>query len=354
MSIASFHFSYEWNIHSTGDIGRQAMAKRASAQDVADLAGVSKWTVIRAFTPGASITETTRSKVMATAEKLNYRPNLLARSLATNLTHQVAVLVDDFDNPSKLGYLAKLTRALQANGLLALLVNINDHNDHVDALINAEQRQVDAVILFGTGFRNEMLADRRLKGAAPIFVLARGSQIEGVPAINCDTDRAMTEICDYLHAKGYRKPAFLAGPRVLSTALGRRRRFRELWLERGIELVSGMVADAYSDVSGAAAVRAFFSAPEGVPDIDVLMCENDALAFGAISVLRDEFGFKVPENIAIVGFDNTALAASPAFELTTYEQPMEEMVIAAVDMILGRRPVETVSFPGSLVARRSA
>jgi LacI family transcriptional regulator len=141
---------------------------------------------------------------------------------------------------------------------------------------------------------------------------------------------------------------------VLSTALGRRRSFRELWQEKNIELVSGVVAESYSEVSGAAAARAFFSAPEGVPDIDVLMCENDALAFGAISFLRYELGLKVPEDIAIVGFDNTALAASPAFELTTYEQPMDEMVMAAVDMILGRRPVETVSFPGSLVARRSA
>jgi LacI family transcriptional regulator len=330
------------------------MAKRATAQQVADLAGVSKWTVIRAFTPGASIRDNSRQKVLAAADALNYRPNLLARSLATNLTHQVAVLVDDFENPSKLGYLAKLTHALQSNGLLALLININDHNDHVDALINAEQRQVDAVILFGTAFRNEMLTDKRLRGAAPIFVLARGSQIEGVPAINCDTDRAMDEICDYLYAKGYRKPAFLAGPRVLSTALGRRRRFRELWHEKGIELVSGMIADSYSNVSGAAAMRAFLSAPEGVPAIDVLMCENDALAFGAISVLRYELGLRVPEDMAVVGFDNAAFAASPAFELTTYEQPMDEMAAAAVDMILGRRPVETVSFPGSLVVRHSA
>jgi LacI family transcriptional regulator len=332
----------------------EMMAKRATAQDVADLAGVSKWTVIRAFTPGASIKDNSRQKVLAAADTLNYRPNLLARSLATNLTHQVAVLVDDFENPSKLGYLGKLTRALQANGLLALLININDKNDHVDALINAEQRQVDAVILFGTAFRNDMLTDKRLTGAAPTFVLARGSQIEGVPAINCDTDQAMSEICEYLYAKGYRRPAFLAGPRVLSTALGRRRRFRELWQEKGIELVSGVVADSYSEVSGAAATRVLLSAPAAVPAIDVLMCENDALAFGAISLLRNELGLRVPEDIAIVGFDNTPFAASPAFELTTYEQPMDEMVMAAVDMILGRRPLETVSFPGSLIARRSA
>lgn len=330
------------------------MAKRATAQNVADLAGVSKWTVIRAFTPGASIRENSRQKVLDAANQLNYRPNLLARSLATNLTRQVAVLVDDFDNPSKLSYLAKLTHALQSNGLVALLININEHNDHVDALINAEQRQVDAVILFGTAFRNEMLTDKRLAGAAPMFVLARGSQIEGVPAINCDTDRAMREICEYIYAKGYRKPAFLAGPRVLSTALGRRRKFHDFWCDNGIEPVSGMVANAYSDASGAAATRDFFSAQKGRSSIDVLMCENDALAFGAMSVLRHELGFRVPEDIALVGFDNTAFAASPAFSLTTYEQPIDDMVAATIDMIMERRPSETVVFPGRLVIRRSA
>lgn len=329
------------------------MAKRATAQNVADLAGVSKWTVIRAFTPGASITDISRQKVLAAADTLNYRPNLLARSLNTNLTHQVAVLVDDFENPSKLSYLGKLTHELQANGLLALLININDHNDHVDALINAEQRQVDAVILFGTAFRNEMLRDKRLLGAAPMFVLARGSQIEGVPAINCDTDRAMTEICEHLYDKGYRKPAFLAGPRVLSTALGRRRKFRDFWHEKGVDPISGMVADAYSDWSGAEAVRGFFAAGGNIPSIDVLMCENDALAFGAMSVLRQELGIRVPEDVAVVGFDNTAFAASPAFDLTSYDQPMTQMAAAAVEMILGRRPKESVDFPGRLVIRGS-
>jgi LacI family transcriptional regulator len=329
------------------------MAKRATAQDVADLAGVSKWTVIRAFTPGASITEVTRSKVMAAAEKLNYRPNLLARSLATNLTHQVAVLVDDFENPIKLAYLSKLTHVLQANGLLALLININEHFDHVDALLNAEQRQVDAVILFGTSFRNEMLKDRRLDGAAPTFVLARGSQIEGVPSINCDTEKAITEICEHLYSRGYRKPCFLAGPRTLSTALGRRRAFRDFWYRRGIEIVPGMAASSYSEISGAEAVRTFFGDSSGAP-VDVLMCENDILAFGALNVLKHEFGRKVPDEIAVVGFDNSAFAASPAFDLTTYEQPMDDMLKATIEMILRQRPLETVDLPGRLVVRGSA
>jgi LacI family transcriptional regulator len=98
-------------------------ARKATASDVARAAGVSKWTVTRAFTPGASIAEDSRKRVLEAAERLSYRPNLLARSLATKSTQQVAVLVDDFANLHKLPFLEKLTAALQADGMVAMLIN---------------------------------------------------------------------------------------------------------------------------------------------------------------------------------------------------------------------------------------
>jgi LacI family transcriptional regulator len=214
-------FYFLWNIHSEREM---RMRKRATAKEVAEAAGVSKWTVIRAFTPGASITDASKQKVLEAAKALNYSPNLLARSLATNTTHQVAVFVDDFANPHKLPVLELLTERLQAEGLLTVLVNINRHFDHVHALINADQRQFDAVILFGTGFRDETLQDRRLgPGVPPMFVLARDSRIDGIPAIACDAEKALREIVGYLGEKGYKRPGFMSGAKALSTALGRRR-----------------------------------------------------------------------------------------------------------------------------------
>ncbi len=182
------------------------MKRRATAKEVAEAAGVSKWTVIRAFTPGASIAEETLANVLRVAKKLNYSPNLLARSLATNLTNQVAVLIDDFGNPHKLPFLERLTERLQAEGLVVMLININRHFDHAHALLSADQRQVDAIVLFGTSFRDETLRDKRLRRSLPLIVLARDSQIKGVPAVTCDTDVAMDEICAYLATRPYRRP----------------------------------------------------------------------------------------------------------------------------------------------------
>jgi LacI family transcriptional regulator len=327
------------------------LSKRATANEVAYLAGVSKWTVIRAFTPGASITEASRRKVLAAAEKLHYSPNLLARSLATNLTHQVAILVDDFANPHKLPFLERLTALLQAGGRVASLININTANDHFSAMMHAEQRQVDAIIVFGTSFEDGTLRDRRFTKSFPdLYVLARDSQTDMMTSVNCDTERAMREICGHLADGGYRSPCFMSGPETISTALGRRRYFMEFWAEKLGHPIPEIRAERYSATSGGDTIRAYLREK---PVIDLIMCENDILACGAKDVIAHEFGIRVPQDIAIVGFDNLEMSGARPYSLTTYEQPMDEMAGALVDMILGRRPKAPVTFPGTLIVRQS-
>ena len=154
--------------------GVQAHPRKATAKDVAREAGVSKWTVNRAFNKGAPIGAENRERVLEVAKRLGYRPNLLARSLATKSTHQVAVLADDFDNFHKLHQLKLLTAALQREGLLAALINVNQPGDHVAAIFNADQRQLDAIVLVGTSFRDESLREGALQpGGPPLFVFGR-------------------------------------------------------------------------------------------------------------------------------------------------------------------------------------
>ena len=331
------------------------MRKRATAKQVAEAAGVSKWTVIRAFTPGASITEESKRKVLEIAAALNYTPNLLARSLATNTTGQVAVFVDDFSNPQKLPFLEALTEKLQAAGLVVMLININNHFDHVNALLHADQRQVDAIVLFGTAFRDETLIDlQHGNGIPPMFVLARDSQIEGVPAVVCDAELPLREIVDHLHAKGYKRPGFMSGAAALSTALRRRHHFTEFWAQKGITEIALLSAEKYSAEAGAVSVRRYLSEAAAQDRVDVLMCENDILAIGALDEIRGKFGLRVPEEIAVVGFDNYELSGSFAYGLTTYEQPRNEMVDVILKMIKGTIELETVTLPGTLIVRKSA
>lgn len=331
------------------------MRRRITALDVARAAGVSKWTVTRAFKPGASIAEESRRRVMAVADSLGYRPNLLARSLATRSTQQVAVLVDDFANPFKLPFLERLTASLQSEGMLAILININESYDHVAALMHADQRQIDAAVLLGTDFRDEMLLDGARGVAKPnLFVLARESTIASIPSVSCDGPASIEEIGSYLLRKGYRRPGFMSGPRTLSTALGRRRCFAAFWRRHGIADLPELSAETYSRSAGAQALRAYLSRTPPAERVDVLMCENDVLAFGAMDVARGEFRLKIPDDLALVGYDDNEFAAAPAYDLTTYRQPVEAMVAVVVAMIRGKARPEAVRLRGRFVERGSA
>lgn len=323
--------------------------------DVALAAGVSKWTVTRAFKPGASIAEKSRRRVMEVADSLGYRPNLLARSLALQSTQQVAILVDDFANPYKLPFLELLTAHLQSEGMLAILVNINKSFDHAEAMMDAYQRQIDAAILMGTDFRDEMLVDRDRNISTPsLFVLARESTIASIPSVSCDGPASIEEIGSYLLRKGYRRPGFMSGPRTLSTALGRRRSFAAFWRRHGIADLPELPAGSYSRSVGAEALRIYLSRTPPAERIDVLMCENDILAFGAMDVARSEFRLQIPNDLAIVGYDDNEFAAAPAYDLTTFRQPVEAMVVTVVDMIIGRRKPESLRLQGRFVERSSA
>lgn len=332
------------------------LKKNVTSADVARRADVSKWTVIRAFTPNAQIAPGTRQRVLSAAADLNYQPNLLARSLATKRTNLVGILVDDFANPYKMPTLERLTAGLQAAGMLGILININQHYDHIAALTSAKQRQLDAIVLFGTGFRDDTIDRFRATTTAdlPIYVLARESTIATVPSVTCDETRSLDEICEYLEARGYRRPGFMAGPRAISTALGRHKGFLDFWHRKGIVKVTELCADRYDRRVAGAAMREYLAGCKPAERIDVLMCENDILAVGALDVARSEFGLEIPSGIAILGYDDIDLASMDCFSLTTYRQPYEKMVDALVGMLSGQREPETLRFPGELITRRTA
>lgn len=325
----------------------------ATAADVAQLTGVSKWTVIRAFKADGVIAEETRRRVLDAAARLNYRPNLLARSLATRRTELIGILIDDFDNPFKLPTLRLLTAALQREGMLALVINVNEDLDHGEALSTAWQRRLDAVVLFGTDFEPETLAGNLgLPAGLPCYVLTRDSSLASLPSISCDDETAIAEVQGHFVARRYRRPGFLSGPTSVSSLLRRKGPFIRLWAERGIE-VQEIVAHRYNRVGAEDAIRAYLEAEAPSRRVDCLMCENDTLAIGAMDVIRHEFGLGVPGDIAVAGFDGIDLAAAAAYDLTTIQQPEAEMVDRLVDMLQGRAPPRSLRLPGRLLVRSS-
>lgn len=295
------------------DDPRETLGGVVTADDVAAAAGVSRWTVNRAFRKEASISAKTRERVLTAAERLGYVPDLLAAALASDRSNLVALLVDDFANPHKLVMLERLTRILRQDGWDTLLVNMLDENDVHQALLSASQRRVDAAILIGIQFDDEVimtaLGARRVK---KLIAFARTSRHPNTISIAVDDGAAVTELARYVLDKGYRRPVFLAGPATQSAHLMRKATFCAIWKgSRGTPPEILGIVPVYDPALAHDLALDTLSHTPAVDRPDIIGCENDALALGAID--------------AVTGFDDVLQAGAANYNLTTYRQPVTAM-----------------------------
>lgn len=327
----------------------------ATADDVAELAGVSRWTVNRAFKPNASISAKSRVRVLEAAAKLDYVPDLLAASLASDRTNLVSLLVDDFSNPHKLVMLESLTRILRQSGWDSLLVNTLNEDDANRALLSASQRRVDAAVLIGSRFDDEALETalgaRRVK---QLIVFARKSSNPNTISICCNDSAAMRTITDHIIERGYKRPLFLAGPQTQSAHLLRKETFIARWSNSTGNMPPVVSVPIYDTKLAYACVASYMTTHDSNDFPDILVCENDALAIGAIDAIRFETSLRIPEDIAVTGFDDVPQASNNGYRLTTFRQPLTAMANGLVQVLKNRSdPGGLNSFSGQLIVRNS-
>lgn len=327
-----------------------------TADDVAAAAGVSRWTVNRAFRKQASISRKSLDKVMQAANRLGYVPDLRAVSLASDRSNLVALLIDDFANPHKLVMMECLTRALRRGGWDTLLVNTLDRDDANHALLNASQRRVDAVILIGLQFDDAMLETAlHSRKFRKLIIFARTSERPNTISIAVDDVRAMTELAEYVHKRGYKRPLFVAGPQSYSAHLLRKETFFSYWALNFGSKPDLATVQAYDPALAGKVVADVLQGCSSNDLPDVIVCENDALAMGAADAVRYTLGLSVPSDIAITGFDDVPQAENPNYRLTTYRQPLSEMADYLVQVLADPdRQDRDRLFLGNLVARNSA
>ncbi len=327
-----------------------------TADDVAAAVGVSRWTVGRAFRKDASISEKSRKKVLTAAQALGYAPDLLAAGLASYRSNLVALLVDDFENPHKLIVLEQLSRILNDEGWGTLLVNMRDKSEAPSALLSASQRRVDAAVLNGTQFDDRIirtaLGARRVK---KLIVFARVSESPNTISICCDDVAALREIASFVLERGYRSPLFVAGPNSYSAILRRKETFLDEWRRRRGARPPFIHIEQYSISLAYERVLQALTGPYRDPRPDILICENDALAIGAMDAIRYGLGLSIPGDIAVIGYDDVPLAALPTYNLTTWRQPIAAMAAALVDVLRSdQQPSGDLFFPGKFVRRATA
>ena len=257
---------------------------RATSFDVAALAGVSQSAVSRAFTPGSSIADDTRERVIEAAQKLNYVPNSIASSLTTKRTNIVALILGNLANPFYVQALHEFSIKLQSRGRQVLIFAVDPGAESDDAIMRALQYQIDGIILTSAQISTRMTTICHERGI-PIVLFNRyipGSDASGV---RCDNVGGGRLVADHLIKLGHRRLAFVAGRPDASTTVDRWEGYRRGCLDHGLKEPICVEAGAFAYERGYEAASRLLggtSRPDGV------FCANDILAIGFMDAARRE------------------------------------------------------------------
>jgi DNA-binding LacI/PurR family transcriptional regulator len=331
----------------------EAERTMVNAKQVATLLGVSQSTVSRAFTPTASISPDMRDRVLQAAQEVGYRPNAIARSLITRRSNIVGIVISNPTNPYYPEVLAQFSQALRAIGLQSLLFNIPDSADVEKELPSLLQYQVDSMVLISATIREEVA--RRYAEEQKLLVLFNlyvpGAEIA---AVSCDNIDGGRQVADYVARCGYRRPAFAAGVGTASTSVDRERGFTERLRELGIPLHVRADGNAFSYEAGQMTALSLIQCSP-----DVIFFANDLMAIGGMDALRTEAGLRIPQDVAVIGFDDQPMAAWDSYSLTTVHRPIDRMVQLTADLLNRHERHEPIEakphfVPVSLVERRSS
>jgi DNA-binding LacI/PurR family transcriptional regulator len=318
-----------------------------SIRNVAAQAGVSPATVSRVFTRPDSVAADTRRRVLAAAEELNYAPHPVARSLAQGRTGNLGIIVPDIAN----SFSATITKAVQQearrDGFTLFVAGSEEEVRDEEQWARAMAAQVDGLLLVSPQMADEALRD--LSDLIPVTVTNR--VLDDIPAVLTNTFEATGHAVEHLYSLGHRQLVYLAGPQGYSNDVrlsGFRSACARLGLE-GSEL--GPFHARFTDGVRAADLVLATSAT-GV------VAYNDEIAVGVLNRFADR-GVRVPDQVSIVGFDDTGLAEMVTPRLTTVRVPAAAAGVTAVGLLMSvmagrdigsRTPVE---LPGELIIRAS-
>lgn len=329
--------------------------ERVTSLEVAKLAGVSQSAVSRVFTPGASASAKTVEKVREAAEQLGYRPNAMARAMITGKSRIIGLVVAYLDNQFYPLAMELLSNALQKLGYHILVFTVPNTQDGVSNVIKELlDYQVDGIITASVSVDN-VLTKRCAAEGIPIVMFNRAQDSGDLSAVTSANLAGGRKVAQFLADCGYSRIAHISGWEGSSTGRDRRKGFELGLQDAGLiahQIIDGLYArDAASDA--ARQLMKHRSPPEAI------FVGNDHMAFAVLDTLRHELGLSVPDDVAVVGYDDVPLASWPAFDLTTVRQPINQMVQATIDLLINQIEDSAilprrVEFDGPLMIRGSA
>lgn len=319
-----------------------------TARQLAAMIGVSQSAVSRAFTPGKSISPDLRERILRSAQEFGYQPNAIASMLTTRRTNIVGIVVADVHDTFYAALIESLTQRLQKVGLQSLLFNVSQESSIEEQLVAIRTYNVDAVVVVAATLLTEKELAWATQGRKAILLnrLSDGD----ITTICCDNTAGVRAVVDHFNDLGCKRIGYVSRGKRTAITMERQTAFLTRIAELGLRLAGTVETEAFTYRCG------WHGALKLVPEHpDAIFFTSDTLAFGGIDALRLEAGLRVPEDIAVAGMGDVRMAAWPSYALTTYTQPISEIVTKTIERLtaVDDLPHTHISIPGELIVRAS-
>jgi len=324
--------------------------KSATIRDVARAAEVSVATVSRVLNSIDAVTQATRTRVLAAAAELDYVPHSGARSLSTRRTDTIGVILPDLHGEFFSELIRGIDAATRARGLHLLLSHSHGDPNEATTVLRAMRSRVDAMVVMSPYADDEMLS-AALSGRTPLVLLGGGGS-GGHPRFEIDNHAGAFAMTEHLIAAGHARIAFIAGPPGNIEAAQRLAGYRAA-LAAHDSAPEQVVQGDFSEHSGALAAGRLLAGPRP----DAIFAGNDMMAVGCLQALR-EAGLRVPDDVALAGFDDVPIARFLDPPLTTVGVPIAELgrqaVLCCAEILSTGAQCQSRTFTPQLVVRASS
>jgi len=326
-------------------------------EDIAEKAGVSRSTVSRVINGHKNISDGVRQRVLEVVKETGYRPNAAARTLASQQSHMIGLVLPHsvsllFSDPYYPQLLRGISQACNQHDYTLAFFLVSSKEDEKKILTRVPNKSLLDGVLIQSGHHGDQgIIGQMIDADMPQVVIGRPFRSDNVSYVDVDNVRGAYYAVAHLVRLGYHRIATITGPLESTVGLDRREGYMQALVERGIDIHQDLIVEGdFTELSGYYAMESLLKQqPKAV------FAASDAMAIGAIRAIQDN-GLDVPNDIAVIGFDDNHLSTLADVELSTIRQPVIEIGRKAVELLLdlienGTQPPRHMILDSKLIIR---